>query len=104
MSTPPHADAEDAGLIDLATAAPEDRVLLILDDDMAFRQRLARAMERRGFDVTAAGSLAEARDCLQTLRPAIAVLDMRLDDGSGLDLVPLIREARADARIVMLTG
>ncbi|GGB59145.1 ActR/PrrA/RegA family redox response regulator transcription factor [Tistrella sp. BH-R2-4] len=104
MSTPPHADAEDAGLIDLATAAPEDRVLLILDDDMAFRQRLARAMERRGFDVTAAGSLAEARDCLQTLKPAFAVLDMRLDDGSGLDLVPLIREARADARIVMLTG
>lgn len=104
MSMPPHVDAEDADLIDLAAAAPEDRVLMILDDDAPFRQRLARAMERRGFDVHAAGSVAEARDLLTSLRPAFAVLDMRLDDGSGLDLVPALRERREDARIVMLTG
>ncbi len=81
-----------------------DRSLLLLDDDQALRTRLGRALESRGFEVTTAGSVAEATEALRTHQPAFAVLDMRLDDGNGLKVVEAIRERRDDARIVMLTG
>jgi two-component system response regulator RegA len=81
-----------------------DRSLLLLDDDQALRTRLGRALESRGFEVTTAGSVAEATDALRVSLPAFAVLDMRLDDGNGLKIVEAIRERREDARIVMLTG
>ena len=85
-------------------AALPDRTLLLLDDDQALRTRLGRALESRGFEVTTAGSVAEALDTLKAALPAFAVLDMRLDDGNGLKIVEAIRERREDARIVMLTG
>jgi two-component system response regulator RegA len=78
--------------------------LLILDDDAPFRQSLARAMERRGFAVIAAASLAEATQMVQDTPPVYAVLDLRLDDGNGLELVGLLRQVAPEARIVMLTG
>jgi two-component system response regulator RegA len=80
------------------------RSLLILDDDAPFRQRLARAMERRGFEVVTAENLTDAADLIRQVAPAFAVLDMRLGDGNGLEMVPVVREARPDARIVVLTG
>ncbi len=80
------------------------RSLLILDDDAPFRNRLARAMEKRGFEVIVAESVAEAVELTRRLAPAYAVLDLRLLDGSGLDLVPVVHEARSDARVVILTG
>ena len=85
-------------------AAHPDRSLLLLDDDQALRTRLGRALESRGFEVTVAASVAEAHEVLRNKLPAFAVLDMRLDDGNGLKIVEAIRERRADARIVMLTG
>jgi two-component system response regulator RegA len=85
-------------------AALPDRTLLLLDDDNALRTRLGRALESRGFEVTTAGSVAEAREALRATVPAFAVLDMRLEDGNGLKVVEAIRERREDARIVMLTG
>ena len=85
-------------------AALEDKTLLLLDDDNALRTRLGRALEGRGFEVTTAASVAEAREALRTSVPAFAVLDMRLEDGNGLKVVEAIRERREDARIVMLTG
>jgi two-component system, response regulator RegA len=81
-----------------------DRTLLILDDDEPFLRRLARAMEKRGFAVTAAQSLAEGRDIVISQPPAYAVVDLRLEDGNGLDIVERLRERREDARIVVLTG
>jgi two-component system, response regulator RegA len=81
-----------------------DRTLLILDDDEAFLNRLGRAMAKRGFEVITAGSVAEGRARVEARPPAFAVIDLRLDDGNGLDLVELMRERRADARIVVLTG
>lgn len=81
-----------------------DRSLLILDDDEAFLRRLARAMEKRGFVVTAIQSIAEGRKVVEARPPAYAVVDLRLEDGNGLDIVSLIRERRADARVVVLTG
>ena len=78
--------------------------LLLVDDDAPLLSRLARAMERRGFSVTTAGTVAEGVRCAEQTPPDYAVIDLRLADGSGLDVVAALRAARADARIVMLTG
>ena len=93
-----------AATMEARIAELQDRSLLLLDDDQALRTRLGRALESRGFQVTTAGSVAEATEALRTHQPAFAVLDMRLDDGNGLKIVEAIRERRDDARIVMLTG
>jgi two-component system response regulator RegA len=85
-------------------AALPDRTLMVLDDDAPLRTRLGRALEQRGFDTTLVGSVSEALEALKSTPPAFAVLDMRLGDGSGLQVVEAVREARPDARIVMLTG
>ena len=81
-----------------------ERRLLIVDDDAPFRQRLARAMEKRGFVVEAADSVAHGVAAARERPPAFAVVDLRLSDGSGLDVVSALREGRPAARIVMLTG
>jgi two-component system response regulator RegA len=81
-----------------------DRTLLIVDDDAPLCQRLARAMERRGFVVSTAESVATGTAAATGQPPAFAVVDLRLGDGSGLDVVSALRLARPGARIVMLTG
>jgi two-component system response regulator RegA len=82
-----------------------DRSLLIVDDDEPFRKRLARAMEKRGFDpVVTAESVAEGLANARGTPPAYAVIDLRLEDGNGLDVVEALREARPEARVVVLTG
>jgi len=83
---------------------PKDRSLLILDDDGAFRTRLGQAMTQRGFQVSAVATVEDAIDIARLNPPAFAVLDLRLDDGNGLQVVESLREYREDCRIVMLTG
>jgi len=90
-------------MADLA-AVPGDRSLLIVEDDKSFLQRLARAMESRGFTVTTAESVAEGLTQLETTSPAFAVVDMRLDDGNGLDVISALKRRRPDARAIILTG
>jgi two-component system, response regulator RegA len=80
------------------------RSLLVVDDDAPFRNRLARAMEKRGFDVVAVDSVALGIEVAQESAPSFAVVDLRLGDGSGLDVVAALRDARPDSRIVVLTG
>ena len=80
------------------------RSLLIVDDDAPLRNRLARAMEQRGFTVVSAASVTEGLEALGTAPPAYAVVDLRLEDGNGLEVVEALRAARDDVRIVMLTG
>lgn len=87
-----------------AITALADKSLLVLDDDAPLRLRLSRALEQRGFDVRQASSVAEAFGMVRQASPAFAVLDLRLEDGNGLQVVSVIRERRADARCVMLTG
>lgn len=82
----------------------EDKSLMLLDDDEPFLRRLARAMEKRGFEPEMAGSVAAGRAIATARPPAYAVIDLRLEDGNGLDVVELLREKRPDARIVVLTG
>ena len=81
-----------------------NRKLLIVDDDAPLRNRLARAMEDRGFQVEAAASVAEGLAAAKSNAPDFAVVDLRLADGNGLEVVEALREAREDMRIVMLTG
>ena len=85
-------------------AALSDKSLLVLDDDAPLRTRLGRALEQRGFDPVLVGSVAEALAAVKARAPAFAVLDMRLEDGTGLRVVEAVRDARPDARIIMLTG
>ena len=81
-----------------------DKSLLLVDDDEPFLRRLERAMEKRGFEVEAASSVA-AGTAIATARPtAYAVVDLRLEDGNGLDVVEVLREKRPDSRVVVLTG
>ncbi|WP_415182841.1 ActR/PrrA/RegA family redox response regulator transcription factor [Phaeovulum sp.] len=81
-----------------------DRTLLLVDDDVPFLTRLARAMEKRGFQPETAETVAAGKAIAQARPPAYAVIDLRLEDGNGLDVVEALRERRPDARIVVLTG
>jgi two-component system response regulator RegA len=87
-----------------ATAQGAGRKLLLVDDDAPLRRSMARALERRGFQVLPAEGVAEARALAREHRPDFAVLDMRLTEGSGLDLVRTLRELRSETRIVIVTG
>ncbi|MEE9453319.1 MAG: ActR/PrrA/RegA family redox response regulator transcription factor [Paracoccaceae bacterium] len=82
----------------------DDNTLLLLDDDEPFLRRLTRAMEKRGFEVIAAQSIAEGKGIVVNSPPAYAVVDLRLEDGNGLDVVEMLQEKRPDARIIVLTG
>src|SRR5258708_36207843 len=88
----------------LVAAIPGDRTLLIVEDDKSFLQRLARAMEGRGFTVTTAESVADGLTEVERAAPAFAVVDMRLADGSGLDGISALKQRRPDARGIVLTG
>lgn len=82
----------------------EDNTLLIVDDDEPFLRRLARAMEKRGFAPETADSVAAGRAIATARPPAYAVIDLRLGDGNGLDVVEVLREKRPDSKIIVLTG
>ncbi|WP_119169375.1 ActR/PrrA/RegA family redox response regulator transcription factor [Algihabitans albus] len=90
--------------LDRKLANLADRSLLIVDDDDRLCKRLAQAMERRGFAVEAATSVREGKDKVTIRPPAFAVVDLRLEDGSGLDVVAALHDARADSRVIVLTG
>jgi len=89
---------DDAALI------ARDPTLLLVDDDEQFLKRLARAMEKRGFAPETADSVAAGKAIARSRPPAYAVVDLRLEDGNGLDVVETLRERRPDCRIVVLTG
>ena len=100
MTDAPLPDASDPGFL----ADGDLPRLLLVDDDLPLLTRLARAMEKRGFVVQTASSVAEGIRQAQDDPPDYAVVDLRLTDGNGLDVVAALREAREDIRIVMLTG
>ena len=82
----------------------QDKSLLIVDDDSPFRDRLARSMEKKGFKVTQAESVASGIQKAKENKPAFAVIDLRLGDGSGLEVVKEIQQSKKESRIIMLTG
>lgn len=87
-----------------SSEAPEDRTLLIVDDDKPFLGRLIRAMETRGFSVSSAETVEAGKAHIIAKAPAFAIIDMRLSDGNGLDVISELKSRRPDARGIILTG
>ena len=85
-------------------ASQADKSLLIVDDDRPFAERLGRAMAARGYAPTVATSIAEGLAVLDDAAPAFAVIDLKLADGSGLEVMKALKERRADCRAIILTG
>ena len=81
-----------------------DKSLLIVDDDNPFRERLARAMEKKGFQVAQADGVKKGIDSIKLKIPGFAVVDLRLNDGNGLEVVKEIQKSNSESRIIMLTG
>ena len=99
----------DATTNDTANAAAKEKIsgersLLIVEDDYSFLQRLAKALEQRGFTVTTAESVSDGLLQVEKAAPAFAVVDMRLGDGNGLDVISALKRRRPDARGIILTG
>jgi len=82
----------------------KNKSLLIVDDDNPFRERLAKAMEKKGFEVSQAESVKKGIEAVKIKRPAFAVVDLRLNDGNGLEVVKEIQNSNSSSRIIMLTG
>jgi two-component system, response regulator RegA len=99
----------DIAMSDVAEPAavekmPGERSVLIVEDDRSFLQRLAKALESRGFTVSIAESVADGLLKVEQAPPAYAVVDMRLEDGNGLDVISALKRRRPDARGIILTG
>jgi two-component system response regulator RegA len=94
----------DIGAFATAVSVPSERTLLIVEDDKSFLLRLARAMETRGFVVATAESVADGLLQVEKAAPAFAVVDMRLGDGNGLDVISAMKKRRPEARAIILTG
>ena len=82
----------------------EDKSLIIVDDDNPFRERLARAMEKKWFEVIQADGVQKGIDTVKSKKPGFAVVDLRLSDGNGLEVVKQIQSSNSSSRIIMLTG
>ena len=82
----------------------DNKTLLIVDDDNPFRERLARAMEKKGFIVTQAEGVKAGIESIKSKKPTFAVVDLRLGDGNGLEVVKEIQNSNNESRIIMLTG
>jgi two-component system response regulator RegA len=82
----------------------DNKSLLIVDDDNPFRERLARAMEKKGFKVIQADGVKKGVESVKLYKPAFAVVDLRLNDGNGLEVVKQIQISNVSSRIIMLTG
>lgn len=89
---------------DMAPEIGPDRSLLLVDDDEAFVKRLAKAMDKRGFQTETAESVEAGKAIANQRPPAYAVVDLRLGDGNGLDVVEALHANRPDCRVVVLTG
>ena len=82
----------------------KNKSLLIVDDDNPFRERLAKAMKKKGFEVSQAESVKKGIEAVKIKKPAFAVVDLRLSDGNGLEVVKEIQNSNSSSRIIMLTG
>ena len=82
----------------------DNKLLLIVDDDNPFRERLGRAMEKKGFEIIQAESVKKGIEVVKVKKPGFAVVDLRLTDGNGLEVVKQIQESNTSSRIIMLTG
>jgi len=78
--------------------------LLIVEDDDALRDRLAKAMQRRGFAPRTASSVEEGLAAIDTDLPDFAIVDLRLLDGNGLEVIEALEKQHQNVRTIVLTG
>ena len=95
---------DDTAAPTMSETIPGERSVLVVEDDKSFLQRLAKALESRGFAVTTAESVADGLLQVEQATPAFAVVDMRLGDGNGLDVISALKRRRPEARGIILTG
>lgn len=86
------------------SASSDDKSLLIVEDDQTLLARLETAMRARGFVARTASSVEAGLALASAEPPAFAIVDLRLADGNGLDVLTKIRDARRDSRVVMMSG
>ena len=79
-------------MTEIETLLAADPSLLLVDDDKAFLTRLERAMEKRGFVVRVADNVKDGLAAVEASPPAFAVVDLRLEDGNGLDVVSALHQ------------
>jgi len=81
-----------------------NKSLLVVDDDLPFRERLSRSMEKKGFEVDSADSFASAVEIIEKQNYDYAIVDMRLTDGSGLELIKKMQIKSPGTKSLLLTG
>ena len=81
-----------------------NKTLLVVDDDLPFRERLSRSMEKKGFQVKSAESFSSASEIIKSNNYEYAIVDMRLSDGSGLELIKKIQKKNPSTKSLLLTG
>ena len=81
-----------------------NKTLLVVDDDLPFRERLSRSMEKKGFEVDSADSFASAVEIIEKQNYDYAIVDMRLTDGSGLELIKKMQIKSPETKSLLLTG
>ena len=81
-----------------------NKSLLVVDDDLPFRERLSRSMQKKGFEVDSADSFASALEIIEKQNYDYAIVDMRLTDGSGLELIKKIQIKNPGTQSLLLTG
>ncbi|MBJ26073.1 MAG: two-component system response regulator [Rhodospirillaceae bacterium] len=96
--------AENLNLLRKTNDVNKLQTLLLVDDDEPFRRRLSVALQRIGYFVTTSSSVNDAKNKAKILQPKFAVIDLRIPDGSGLEIVAAVHESRTDSRVIVLTG
>jgi two-component system response regulator RegA len=91
-------------MAEIDTNIEQEKTLFIIEDDKPFRERLTTSFQRKDFTVTAAASKKEALDVLTNNDFNYAIVDLRLGDGSGLDVIKVIKDKNPECRTVMLTS
>ena len=81
-----------------------NKSLIIVDDDLPFRQRLSKSMEKKGFIVESFSNSKSSSERIKEKNFDYAIVDMRLEDGSGLELIKMIKSISPDTRSLLLTG
>ncbi len=85
-------------------SSDDRRTILVVDDDDVFRTRVVRALEARGFEVRGAAGVAAAIALATADSPELALVDLRMPDGSGLDVLRELLALDPSTKIVVLTG
>ncbi len=85
-------------------SAPVLNTLLLVDDDATLRERLARALRERGYEVATAGGAYAAYELAQATPPDAIVLDLKMPDISGIEALRELLQIAPKARVLMVTG